>query len=184
MGCPHCKLLDASESESHENVIANVAAKSADTCEAIEGATANSNTTPSVNQYSNLVLTESGVAEMDYSPNINNAHISNEAPITSLIDLCDIDSNILDSTERLEVNDGITDLTSSTPPPTPAEPEAEGPSSSPTLQDRDPGPGTTNCTTNTAEEQDCNEASDGPAPVRRNRGTVRVNSIRGHKVGN
>ena len=69
MGCEQCKLLDASESEGHENVIANVTAAdhSADPCETAikEDATNATNLTSSVNQFSNLASTENGVPAME-----------------------------------------------------------------------------------------------------------------------
>lgn len=185
MGCEQCKLLDASESESHENVIANVTAAehSADPCDTAitDDAT---HLTSSINQFSNLATTENGVAVMEEgSPSaaLQLQEDSTAGHIRSLIELCDIDSNILDSTERLEVNDEVADLS---PNSTVIE-EAVGPSEQVIEEQVSSEPDNSRQTEgqppSTQGAPDPQEEGT-EAPVRKRRGTVRVNSIRGHKV--
>ena len=187
MGCEQCKLLDASESESHDNVIANVTAaeNSADPCETAikEDATNATNLTSSVNQNFNLATTENGVPAMEQgAPEQGQLpEESTAAPIRSLIELCDIDSNILDSTERLEVHDEVADLSQS--PNSAVLEEAVGSSDLVTddsLSEQVLSEPDNSRQSNTEDE--ANEDSSEETVVRKRRGTVRVNSIRGHKV--
>lgn len=183
MGCEQCKLLDASESESHDNVIANVTAaeQSADPCETAikEDATNTAQLTSPLNQFSNLAASENGVVGMDQDlPNTEPPpEDSTSAPIRSLIELCDIDSNILDSTERLEVHDEVGDLSQS---PNSAAMEEPVSSSGGTAEEVTTTEHDNRRSATEEDESGVEGAAD--APVRRRRGTVRVNSIRGHKV--
>ena len=187
MGCEQCKLLDASESESHENVIANVTAAehSADQCDTAIKEDANNATTltQSVNQFSNLAATENGVSTMEPSAPEHLQGDSTIAPIRSLIELGDIDSNILDSTERLEVHDEVADLSQS--PNSTVPEDAVGSSELVTeesLSQQEVVSEPDNSRQSITEEEVNEDNSESETVVRKRRGTVRVNSIRGHKV--
>ena len=184
MGCEQCKLLvhSASDSEStppaaDNNVIANITAEHPQQLATTSADNANQLSHSSLIELKPLASSDCTTSEMDQQQQ----PLDDEVPATaaaSLIDLRDIDSNILDSTERLEVADEVADLADGEAPPQEEEggEDDEGTPVPPTEGE--------------VEGPDNNESVEEPttptsAPsARKKRGTVRVNSMRGHrKVG-
>ena len=176
MGCEQCKLLDAKKQESDENVIANVTADRANQCENTvreEAATNSLSLTLPINQSSNLANEQREGSEVVMEETVLD-HNRNVTSL-SLVQLGDLDSNILNSTERLEVHDEISDLT-----PSAATCSVDGTSSSENNQTFEAEPDNRSQGDEEAHVATTEEVSD--TPVRKKRGTVRVNSMRGNKV--
>ena len=213
MGCEQCKLLVSSDSEAPNidsaNVIANITAEQQTTVET-EKQTASTAATATVepdqqqdaNQLSQSSLIELKPLASSEGASELIAMDDNEVPATaaaSLIDLrdIDIDSNILDSTERLEMGDKVGDLAADVVPgtsqqdattPTPpdggsgGDEEAETPT--PATQEEDAAEGDAASPDNNDSvdaEPPTSPTSTAPATARKKRGTVRVNSMRGHR---
>ena len=212
MGCEQCKLLVSSDSEAPNidsaNVIANITAEQQTTVET-EKQTASTAATATVepdqqqdaNQLSQSSLIELKPLASSEGASELIAMDDNEVPATaaaSLIDLrdIDIDSNILDSTERLEMGDKVGDLAADVPgtsqqdatTPTPpdggsgGDEEAETPT--PATQEEDAAEGDAASPDNNDSvdaEPPTSPTSTAPATARKKRGTVRVNSMRGHR---
>ena len=194
MGCEQCKLLDVKKRENDENVIANVSADCANQCEnaAIkEEATANSiSITSPINQSPNLA-NEPRTAQMEeLETTAASTNQSRNVTSLSLVELADLDSNILNSTEQLEVHDEICDLAAATAATCSVDDDtsisAVDHTDQTTSQSAEQHRLPDNRLKEVEEEADSTvtseDVSSSGAPIRKKRGTVRVNSVRGHKV--
>ena len=207
MGCEQCKLSEVSESDSQERVIANIAADSVRVADRLSVAAAPTSAEDVILEPPMIRCRLNPIPPRevhDLADAMATSNRSNplEEPQRSLLSASnEVDSNILDSTERLEVNDEIGEL-DGVPSSYPQQPlSQQTPQYQPERADNTPGgetPGSSyddisadNDNVRTAHPSD-DQGDNVSSPASTNgvragkplkkRATVRINSIKGHKV--